>query len=454
MNLRKKAISLVFLLFSLGALLTFQTAVQAEHPFTPTVIDDAMNQPLQYFGLDSADEGTNPGNCKRSKAFYYLTLVAHYDPTAVASDGASVKDRVLGHIRNVISGGKEPDCAGNLMGWSHNMVAQGLLLAKNTPVVWDNLSVSEKEKCDWLMKGLAIAGNWAFNDHNDYKTGLNHLGNFAKTNNPNYLGYLQVIIAASLYFGDTTLNDIFAGFDYDAYIAKFSSLGFTNIVSCWTTNRDKSGKSVDNKLLMERGGKDTYGGSGSGVKVPFVWYGIGSSDRFGIFKKLVSLTYDKVVFDRIDFKEKNGSDASCYIITKGTSSPYLGMYGMMDEFDTTDSKGVRSDISYAYESWMNNLPTRVNLWLLGYWRDDPEVTIPMRVGSEDLIYKLINGWHSYSMGTFWDSNANRVKDYYEADRCGDKGYFYDKDIWRKLLYPDPANHPISSSPAHAGSAVK
>ena len=72
---------------------------------------------------------------------------------------------------------------------------------KNTPAVYGALTQDEKDRMDWLMKALAISGNWGFNDQNNYKTGFDLLGNFNKEWNPNYRNtYLNVVISAAMYF--------------------------------------------------------------------------------------------------------------------------------------------------------------------------------------------------------------------------------------------------------------
>lgn len=144
---------------------------------------------------------------------------------------------------------------------------------------------------DWLMKALAISGNWGFNDQNNYKTGFDLLGNFNKEWNPNYRNtYLNVVISAAMYFGADELDKIFTSFSYDEYMKKLEDLGYTNIIHTW---------SAAGKDLMENGGECTLlggigasgmvagqsGGKGAGVKVPFKYKGMGPDEPRRYFHK-------------------------------------------------------------------------------------------------------------------------------------------------------------------------
>lgn len=393
--------------------------------FQPEIVSKAMSTPLISFA--DQERGTNQSIAYQAKSFYFLVLTTHFNPEAKDTSGKLVKDQALAHIRNLISGGKEPHASGNLAGWSHNMVAQTLVLSKNTPAIWNSLSSEEKTKIDWLMKALAIAANWGFHDSNDFSTGLDQGGNFKKTFNPNYRnGYGNVVIATSLYFGSKELNTIYTSFQYDEYMKQLKQYGFTNITSTW----EKTGKE-----LMENGGQDTFGGSGKGVKQPFTYQQVPLDQLFGIFEKLALFTYDQVVTD-------SGADGKAYILSQ-KSSPYKGKKGMMREFNSKDSGGPRSDALYCYESWMNQIPTRTNLQLLGHWGDgsaQKNVEELMDIGSKDLIFKLEQGYHSYSLGTEKDVTVKEASD---------RGYDFDKEIWDRYI-----NGKSPSPPQDPGDPVK
>ena len=395
--------------------------------FTQEIIDEAVA--LEPAGFLSTGGNHEPAE-KSIAALYYLALVTYSDDSAAATNGTLCKDAALVKIRHLIAGGNEPyACVGPY--WSHAVAASALVLVKNTPAIYDKLTADEKDRMDWLMKGLAIAGNWGFNDANNYGTGFDMLGNFGKAWNPNYRNaYLTVVMSASMYFGATELDAIFTSFDYETYIAKYEELGFTNILATWKTT-DYDGVSVGK--LMEEGGScrllggiglagdsaGDSGGSGAGVKIPFTYSGYTTSQLCEIFTSLVKYTYAWNVMNEYNI----GTDIHCYIIS-GKESPFTGKMGMMREYAAT---GGRSRTSYGWDSYYILNTVYANMKLFGGWDSS---TTEMRkldnriyVGNEDLIFKMQEGYRGHS-------NGNQADEYeYNFESRGNK---YTKDVWRNF----------------------
>ena len=391
--------------------------------FTQWVLDDAVKAaPIEF----SADKGNNNIASKGAKALYYLTLAAYLDETTAASDGTLAKDAALVQLRSLIGGGREPyACVGPY--WSHAVVAASLVLVKNTPAVYGALTQDEKDRMDWLMKALAISGNWGFNDQNNYKTGFDLLGNFNKEWNPNYRNtYLNVVISAAMYFGADELDKIFTSFSYDEYMKKLEDLGYTNIIHTW---------SAAGKDLMENGGECTLlggigasgmvagqsGGKGAGVKVPFKYKGMGPDDLDGIFTSLLDYTYGAVASSSHGVKD---GEYYSYILS-GKNTPYEGYNGMMFEF----CSGSRSSAGYCYDSMMILMPVYANFKLFGGWNSEADwqktFDAWIYVGTEDLIFKLTEGYMGYS------TSFPGYKEEREYDKTS-VGYAMDKDMWRNF----------------------
>ncbi|MBW8332308.1 MAG: hypothetical protein K0M40_09840, partial [Prolixibacteraceae bacterium] len=315
--------------------------------------------------------------------------------------------------------------------------AHAFLLANKTPAIWARLSDAQKNKLDWLMKAMAVAGHFCFDDGNDFRTGLGSEGNFYKLSNPNYSeGYVGCVIAASLYFGADKLNTIFREFSFVEYINQFgpSNLNFPNILSRWS--------SYDWAPVLENGGSHPRGGKGEGVRNTFTYQGIGLDDPFGIFKKLADVMYGAGYFYGnnpwtqsplvIDGLIVNGVVYS-ETLNNGTS-PYLGQAGMCYEFHSSDGAGAntkpRSHINYVSDGWGNSVCTRASLEVLGYWKGQADslakVESHMFVGSEDFLYKAQKGFRGYSSG-------KPKGDVFEADLISNRGHAYPKEIWQSLL---------------------
>ena len=396
------------------------TAYNQVPQLTQAVIDEAVAQKLTFFNLSS-----NPGwggvENVGTQALFHMALATYVNPETKSTSGVYTKDRALEHLRNVISGGKEPMCS-NGPYWAHAILPIGIYMCKNTPAIWNELTAEEVEKLDLLMESLAVSVNWGYNDANDYSTGLDMKGNFGKGWNPNYrCSFLPGILVASMYFGGADkVNAMLEGFDYDAYMKRLDTAGFTNIKTAW---------SAAGKDLMENGGTCTQkngasGGSGKGVKLAFTYQGMALSDYVGITEHLTKYTYGGVV--RNDYGVK-GTDAYAYIMNDG-SSPYLGQSGMMLEFCSSDANGIRSDANYCYDSMSIMVPYFAALKLTGKWDSDTErmqaLDSLVEVGTEDLIYKLAQGYKSYSKGEKLEHHEYSLVS---------KGYRMAKDIWRKVM---------------------
>ncbi len=384
--------------------------------FTQSVIDYACNIKQFNYSLTNQDASSGAAN-----ALYYLTLAAGTDETIAASDGTLAKDAALTLLRSLIAGGNEPLCSTSCF-WSHSVVSAALLLVKNTPVIYDELTQDEIDRIELLEKCLAIAGNWGYNDENDYATGPDLKGNFGKTWNPNHRhSYLPTVLMGALYFGSDELNEIYTSFDYDEYMAKLEEYGFTNIIGAW---------SAAGKDLMENGGDAVLvgnqginnqkpgdpAGTGKGVKIPFKYMGIGLDDIEGIYEKLLDATYKGTVV--------NGFGSDCYIVT-GESSPFLGYEGMMFEFAASDGYGIRSKAGYCYDSFLVIMPVLANLKMFGGWDSQSEsqqfYDTRMYVGNSDMIFKMQQGYQGYSNGS-----PSSVE--YESSFVG-QGYMMSKDLW-------------------------
>lgn len=390
-------------------------------PLTQSVIDDAMAQPLLDYRAGNTwnpNAGCHPDVVKSAHAFYFLAVAAYYD-SAAASGGTLCKDRVLAHFRSVTTGGgTEPVCGNPLNSFADCAVAQSILMMRYTSSVWAGLTTAERTKADWLMKALAVTGNWGFNDANNFNTGLDNAGNFNKAWNPNFTqGYLGVMIACGKYFTAATLDSHLTTFSYTTYINQFTTYNWTRIKGNW---------SALGQSLMENGGSDAYGGSGAGVKVAFNYQGSGSSDPNGIFYRgAVGSTDNNSMYTQTVVN--NGAGGNAYIITPGSSSPVLGQVGMCKEFQSFDGGGQRSDANYCFHGWMNNVVTRSTMHLLTIWGGANQTLVEtrMNVGTTDLIYKLQKGYHSWS-------NGHVSGDFYESNLIADDGYLYDKELWNKV----------------------
>lgn len=366
---------------------------------------------------------------KRAKAVNYLALVAHQEPTAAKTGGTPlVKDRLLQQIRSVITGGKEPNANGGIAGWTHNSIAQAFVLAKNTPVVWNALTSTEKSKIDWLMRAMAVVGHLQYDDQNDYRKDMAYW-QWNKAHAVNFTeGYLGVIIAASIYFGPTTLDGYFTSFSWDTYIAQFQAFGFTNILECWQNPEQNA--TFNWKPVMENGDPDGAGGDGAGVKNTFsyTYNGVGPvglNNPLGIFHAhAIGKSFSRPVINGITEGGIEKSWTWNGALHNG-DSPFEGQMGMCREFNSSDEGGTRSSAVYVVDGWQNSVSTRATLTALGYWDGSlaDAVHTRMFIGSEDLHFKLTQGFRGWHHGGPQGDSNFTVAD------AEVRSYGYVRDMW-------------------------
>jgi hypothetical protein len=382
--------------------------------FTQTDINAAVAAPLIAFAAPtSADPrpGTSPTDIREAKVLYYLALVDKEDPGATASDGTTVDSALLAQVANLVAGGNEPDADGGLEGWAHAPVAEALLLLKNGPA-WNQLSATEQSKVTLLEAAMGYAGNYAYNDTNNFSSGICGYGDFNKTDNPNYQdGYVDVELAAIEFFSPTAWDTMLTNFNDATVTSELDAAGLTNAGGCFATVGSAANAAID---------------------IPFVWKGIPATDPMGIWNQLASDTFDKTVTSSVT-GVSNGATVTAHI-ADNTTSPEEGQCCMGHEFDSTDSGGLRSSALYVYEGWMNVTGSRVALTALGDF-DCAEAPAAAQydVGSQDLIDKLNHGYISYAQsqdGILVDDVGDPASDGPVA-----KGWAYDIDAYNVLAAP-------------------
>ena len=420
-------------------------------PFDQRLIDQAVARELHAFRNDLQN-----APMAAAKAIYFMALVAHRDPTATASDGTLVRDRLLSQFRSLITGGREPNANGSLSGWTHGSIAHAFALARHTPLVWTQLTDEERSRIEWLMRAMAIAAHFNFDDDNDYRTGVAYEGNFHKQANPNYReAYMGVLIAARLFFGAEELNTIFLSFDYAVYHAQFTEFGFSNVLARWdnATNGGLAGGEFGLRSVLENGGKARAGdvalGEGRGVRNRFTYQGVGLEDPFALFKKLADYMYgpddtepgtpwskDDTVTNELWSQGKRVAWTHADAI-----SPFTGERGMALEFrahqGSSPNLRPRSSLKYVADGWNNSITTRATLQALGFWAGSgerihqrDEIEGRMHVGSEDFLFKAGAGYHAVHGGATLPMLSLSSDG---GATLNAHGFDYNREIWQRFL---------------------
>jgi len=395
------------------------------------MVDEAVSAADISLPLDSTFQWKT--SLETSEAFYILALMSFYSPNLESSKGVKVSDRLIQQIGSLVTGGREPSCQGGLGGWIDNPAAQGLVLAKNTPEVWDNLEPVVKERCDFIMQAMAVTGNVTHNYRSSPNTDMTQIYNWVKTWNPNHVeGYVGVMIAAHMYFGGAEkVNAILKDFKYDEYIAKMDEYGFVNMKN----NYESTGKT-----LLEKGGSDALNGNFVAAKTPFTYMDILTSkelkyDPMELYNSLAKRMYYHEVQSVI-----NNGTMNVGWIDDGSKSPYEGQIGMGFEFISMDAGGIRTSADYFMFGYRNSLVTRATLEAMGLWQgkyiDDLEAR--MFVGVEDFYYKIGVGYHGWSNGK--DLGIQK-----ESDGFKGMGAQYLKAIWYTAVNEETAQKELKGT---------
>jgi hypothetical protein len=367
-------------------------------------------------------EGRYSAEMKNTFAMQYLAVAARKEPARVL-DGKTLAEHLAGKLRFFLVSPpsddpkvptREPYAQGGIGGWTHNVAAQCLLIARRTPVIWERLSADEQARADLLMQALAVAAHYSLDDDNDYYVLLDGKSHYHRSWNPNHVsGQVGIIIACSLYFGAAELNRFFEGFDFDAFVARLEAASFQNIKRCWT-------RSPRTRELLMNGGEIALAPdavlaqgvvtSGAGVRNKFTYDGIPLDHPWQLHRAESVRMYSKAARTIVIIQKENTSRL-LNRATKATVSPWEGQMGMFHEFETTDWDGLRTSAIYAYEGAMINVSTGATLKALAEWRDDEGgemIEKRMKVGMEDLRFKLTEGYRGWSQGkehfTWWEKD--------------------------------------------------
>ena len=249
------------------------------------------------------------GNSIMSKASAVLYMVMEIRENP--DNSGVIRERVLAHLKNLISGGKEPFFDLRCY-WNYVPMTALIALSRATPAVWDGLTADEQSKYDLVMRSFAYVLALGTDDQNKYSTGPSMSGNFGKTWNTNYrLANVAPMIFITKYFGSAkAVNEILNAFDFDTVMGEFQTAGFTRAYDNWNTEAPvKDGVTLPGaREWMNNGGsayhkrdstggrlgiqEGDYAGTGVGVRVgTYKYLGHTLDDLPGILTELIAHGY-------------------------------------------------------------------------------------------------------------------------------------------------------------------
>ncbi|MEO1696409.1 MAG: hypothetical protein AAFU73_03875 [Planctomycetota bacterium] len=342
------------------------------------------------------------GGIYTTKAIAFLALAAHFDPRAEASDGTRAADRLVAHLRHLVSGGQEsPARGGGIVGHHEGTLATALAFARLTPAVWNHLDSGERDRLDWQMRFMTAAANFSqnFESPNGQARGVMGPKSFLKRHNPNLVvGNVETMTAAYYYFGGAqAVNDELAGFDFDGWMAAADALGFTNIRPTWDLGLQRWGLAkLNGDIRRPFTYEHQYPSSEPDGSTPA--YPKGIEIDFDPFEILFSLSIRNFYHEVRDV-----SPLGYGYQLGGVSSPVLGQQGMAYEFAANDAGPERSDLKYVHESINTSIFNVALVASQGDFEAGPPAKVDLlrarlATGLTDFFFKAEYGWYSFQTG--------------------------------------------------------
>jgi len=332
---------------------------------------------------------------------------------------------LLAQLRAVLKGDAAICGNGGYSAQHERMYTTAVVMAKNTPEVWSQLTDKEKHKLDLLMKasliGAAVTTNdKMFSDKKARKTATCMDGdtNFYRDWNPNHReGAIGGLIAGACYFGPAEAQKFLDTYDHEKFCEELKAADLENPYKIFSGQLPH--KKSKGLLTPDEINNAVHG---------FTYYNMTLADAMKIYLSLVTNTYSGTVAAGLNDGE--GIDGGGKIAAGADELPNKGKKGMLKEFASIDEGGKRSCVKYCYGGFRPDMANLLTLVTSGKFEfDNPEwkeAFALMKVGNEDLFYKLDKGYICYSHG-----KAETAPITYDPKR----DFAMMRDLWLQTILP-------------------
>ncbi|ATB29519.1 lyase [Melittangium boletus] len=399
--------------------------VNAEALAVPTLasppqaaVDLAIAAPLGRFGTN-ASGGRYCVDCHGQSI---LLAVASF------KGNTSADARLLQQIRYVIGNGRDPFGNGGYMAQHERMMTGMFALAKRTPRVWNQLTATEVQKIDLIMKATLVGSAYTTSDasylNGAVPTGIDGDTNLNRGWNPNYReGMVGAMLVSTLYLGGRTPTEAFLNaYSHASFVTQLQAQGLTTLHKVFNTAVSTPSAGAPSASKIQAAIKN------------YRYKGLALDQLFDIYVQLANDTFSATV----DCGLNNGAgvalgngESSGYLVTGCSQLPNKGKVGQLKEFRSNDAQGSRSATFYAYDGFKPHLINHAVLVAYGAMPAGTSTTAVVNrisVGAQDLFFKVSKGYRNYAKG----------KDYglYQlpASGVGD-GFQYNRPLWEKVIAP-------------------
>jgi hypothetical protein len=330
-------------------------------------------------------------------------------------------EKFLSQIRFLLDGPNTISANGGYPAQHDHIFLCSLIVARETPSIWNKFTAEEKKKIDLLFKAELVGCAYTTSDKtyadNAKPAAIDGDTNLHRGWNPNFReGMVGGLITGACWLGPKEAQAFLDKYDHAKFVEELAAAGLSNTHDIFTRaiNKPESGapdaerinKALRNFRYLEQN-----------IAKPMDLY-IGLAEN----------TYGAVVAAGLN--NGAGKDGGGKIVKNADAVQNIGKKGMLFEFASMDAGGPRSCAIYSYTGFRPNLAKQIAMIVSGNfdskhpkWKATLEL---VKIGNEDLFVKLENGYISYSHGR----NHNNNISFSETD---DRAAM--RDLWNKVLLP-------------------
>ena len=382
--------------------------------------------------VETLDYATSGGNVYTYRFRYDLVGGAHTNAggaigrmlaQSLASYLGNSRDDAdyVKRVRFILDGANCISAVGGYSTQHEHVLLSSLLVARETPSIWGQFTDEEKKKIDLFQKAALVGCAYTTSDKTYERgapfTALDGDKNIHRDWNPNYReGMVGGLITGACWLGPKEAQEFLNTYDHAKFTEELKAAGLTNThdIFTWLANNPDSGAPTPEMINESLHG--------------FSYHGKDVTKPMDLFIGLAEKTYGAVVAAGLNNGE--GRDGGGKIAQNADKLPNVGKKGMLFEFAAMDAKGPRSCAVYTYTGFRPNLAKQVAMLASGHfdynhpqWKEAFEL---IKVGNEDLFFKLENGYISFSHGKNHENNVS----FEETD---DKRVM--RDLWNAVVLP-------------------
>ncbi|MEO8615620.1 MAG: hypothetical protein ABI600_10790, partial [Luteolibacter sp.] len=255
--------------------------------------------------------------------------------TASYAGNTTADARLLQQIRHTLTPGNEICANGGYPAQHERHITGMFAIVKETPRIWNQLTATEKNKIDLMMKAAFVASAFTTSNNNPYLSSQRTLDadfNLGRDWNPNYReGMLGGVLVGMVYFGGATSADaILNNYNHAQFVAELNAAGLPNTYQIFNWKAANPSSAAPSGTDIETAVKN------------YKYYNSGLGDYVGLYNSLVSDTYGRNV--NAGLNSGAGINGAGIIYTGAAALPNPGALGMLKEFDSSDGQGPRSSL--------------------------------------------------------------------------------------------------------------